>query len=92
VRPRIALVTSGVGTRLGGIGIVAELIATTLEEGSDLVVWEHHAFWPRFCTQGENCSLVYDVDLYWSNQTISRMKKLPSDNDCEDIHPYGPIR
>jgi phosphatidylinositol alpha-1,6-mannosyltransferase len=48
VRPRIALVSSGLGTRHGGIGVVAELIATALERDSDIAVWEHHAFWPRF--------------------------------------------
>ena len=47
VRPRIALVTSGLGTRHGGIGVVAQLIATALEKDSDIAVWEHHALWPR---------------------------------------------
>lgn len=48
MRPRIALVTSGIGTKHGGIGVVAQLIVSALEGHSDLAVWEHHAFWPRF--------------------------------------------
>jgi len=48
VRPRIALITSGLGTRQGGIGVVAQLIASALEKDSDLAVWRHHASWPRF--------------------------------------------
>ena len=47
VRPKIALVTSGLGTTHGGIGVVADLIVSTLEKDSDISVWEHHAFWPR---------------------------------------------
>jgi phosphatidylinositol alpha-1,6-mannosyltransferase len=47
VRPKIALVTSGLGTRHGGIGVVADLIVSALEKDSDISVWEHHAFWPR---------------------------------------------
>ena len=47
VRPRIALVTSGIGTKHGGIGVVADLIVSALEKDSDMAVWEHHAFWPR---------------------------------------------
>jgi phosphatidylinositol alpha-1,6-mannosyltransferase len=47
VRPKIALVTSGLGTTHGGIGVVADLIVSALEKDSDISVWEHHAFWPR---------------------------------------------
>jgi len=47
VRPKIALVTSGLGTTHGGIGVVADLIVSALEKDSDVSVWEHHAFWPR---------------------------------------------
>lgn len=47
MRPKIALVTSGLGTRHGGIGVVAELIVSALEKDCDVSVWEHHAFWPR---------------------------------------------
>jgi phosphatidylinositol alpha-1,6-mannosyltransferase len=47
VRPKIAIVTSGLGTRHGGIGVVADLIVSALEKDSDISVWEHHAFWPR---------------------------------------------
>jgi glycosyltransferase involved in cell wall biosynthesis len=48
VRPKIALVTSGLGTTHGGIGVVADLIVSALKKDSDISVWEHHAFWPRF--------------------------------------------
>jgi phosphatidyl-myo-inositol dimannoside synthase len=40
-------VTSGLGTRYGGIGVVAQMIFSALEPLADVVVWEHPPFWPR---------------------------------------------
>jgi len=48
LRHRIALVTSGLGTRYGGIGVVDRMIASALAANHELLLWEHPAFWPRF--------------------------------------------
>ena len=44
---RVALVTSGLGTAYGGIGVVAKSIQTALEPYSEVLVWQHPPFWPR---------------------------------------------
>lgn len=46
-RLHVALVTSGGGTRLGGIGVVAQLVARALEGEVRLSLWRHHPNWPR---------------------------------------------
>jgi hypothetical protein len=47
LRPKIALVTSGVGTAQGGIGVVAKLIVSALQKDTDVSVWQHPASLPR---------------------------------------------
>jgi phosphatidylinositol alpha-1,6-mannosyltransferase len=47
LRPRVALVTSGLGTRYGGIGVVDQMIVSALQPDAETVVWEHPPFWPR---------------------------------------------
>ena len=44
---RVALVTSGLGTAYGGIGVVAKSIKSALEPNCDVSVWQHPPFWPR---------------------------------------------
>ena len=44
---RVALVTSGLGTAYGGIGVVAKSIKSALEPGCKVSVWQHPPFWPR---------------------------------------------
>jgi phosphatidylinositol alpha-1,6-mannosyltransferase len=43
----VALVTSGLGTAYGGIGVVAQSIRSALEPYCRVVVWQHPPFWPR---------------------------------------------
>ena len=104
VRPKIALVTSGLGTRHGGIGVVAELIASALEKDSDISVWEHHAFWPRFAripaavgrafwgsltTPG---FVLYDhVDLAVLHAIIPRLRPIPYAVFLHGIEVWKPI-
>jgi phosphatidyl-myo-inositol dimannoside synthase len=45
-------VTSGVGTARGGIGVVAQLIVSALQEDTDVSVWEHPASLPRMLRIG----------------------------------------
>src|ERR1041385_2756142 len=46
-RKTVALVTSGLGTAYGGIGVVAQSIRSALERHCRVVVWQHPPFWPR---------------------------------------------
>ena len=47
LRKRVALVTSGLGTAYGGIGVVAKAIKSALDPACDVVVWQHPPFWRR---------------------------------------------
>jgi phosphatidylinositol alpha-1,6-mannosyltransferase len=44
---RVALVTSGLGTTYGGIGVVAKSMKAALEPNCKVSVWQHPPFWPR---------------------------------------------
>ena len=44
---KVALVTSGLGTPYGGIGVVANSIKAALEPCCKVSVWQHPPFWPR---------------------------------------------
>lgn len=104
MRPRIALVTSGLGTRHGGIGVVAQLIASALEEHCDIAVWEHHAFWPRFARIPAAVGrtfwgslqtpdfVVYDhVDLAILHAIIPRLQAVPYAVFLHGIEIWKPI-
>jgi glycosyltransferase involved in cell wall biosynthesis len=47
LRPRVALVTSGLGNKFGGIGVVAQMMVSALQKDAEISVWEHPPFWPR---------------------------------------------
>ena len=47
MRKRVALVTSGLGTAYGGIGVVAKSMRSALEPNCDVSIWHHPPFWPR---------------------------------------------
>jgi phosphatidylinositol alpha-1,6-mannosyltransferase len=104
VRPKIALVTSGLGTTHGGIGVVAELIASALEKDSDISVWEHHAFWPRFARIPAAVGrafwgslttpdfVLYDhVDLAILHAIIPRLRPIPYAVFLHGIEVWKPI-
>ena len=44
---KVALVTSGLGTAYGGIGVVANSIKIALEPYCKVSIWQHPPFWPR---------------------------------------------
>jgi phosphatidylinositol alpha-1,6-mannosyltransferase len=50
--PMVALVTSGVGTAYGGIGVVADLIVSALKRDTDVRVWKHPASLPWLLRAG----------------------------------------
>jgi phosphatidylinositol alpha-1,6-mannosyltransferase len=104
VRPRISLVTSGLGTRHGGIGVVAQLIASALEKDSDIVVWEHHALWPRFARipavvgttflgslRAPDFVLYDHVDLAILHAVIPRLRDIPYAVFLHGIEVWKPI-
>ncbi len=104
MRPRIALVTSGLGTRHGGIGVVAQLIASALKEHSDAAVWEHHAFWPRFAripaavgrtflgSLNTPDFVLYDhVDLAILHAIIPRLRAIPYAVFLHGIEVWKPL-
>lgn len=49
---KVALVTSGVGTARGGIGVVAELMVSALRKDTDVYIWKHPASLPRMVRIG----------------------------------------
>ena len=104
VRPRIALVTSGLGTPHGGIGVVADLIVSALEKDSDISVWEHYAFWPRVARIPAAVGrtfwgslktpdfVVYDhVDLAILHTIIPRLRPVPYAVFLHGIEVWRPI-
>ena len=42
------MVTSGLGTRAGGIGVVAQMMVSALSPYADVSAWVHPPFWPRW--------------------------------------------
>jgi len=104
VRPRIALVTSGIGTKHGGIGVVAQLIVSALSDHSDLSVWEHRALWPRFARIPAAVGtaffgslktpdfVLYDhVDLAVLHAIIPRLKSVPYAVFLHGIEVWKPL-
>lgn len=104
MRPKIALLTSGLGTRHGGIGVVAESIVSALEKDSDISVWEHHAFWPRFARIPAAVGrtfwgslktpdfVLYDhVDLAILHAIIPRLRPIPYAVFLHGIEVWKPI-
>ena len=104
VRPKIALVTSGLGTPHGGIGVVADLIVSALEKDSDVSVWEHHAFWPRMAripaavgrtflgSLNAPDFVLYDhVDLAILHTIIPRLRPVPYAVFLHGIEVWKPL-
>jgi glycosyltransferase involved in cell wall biosynthesis len=45
-KPRMALVTSGLGPSFGGVGVVCAEIANALAPEADITIWRHRPDWP----------------------------------------------
>jgi glycosyltransferase involved in cell wall biosynthesis len=84
--------------------VVAELIATTLEEDSDIAVWEHHAFWPRFARIPAALGrafwgslktpdfVIYDhVDLAILHAVIPRLRPIPYAVFLHSLEVWKPV-
>jgi len=89
LRKTVALVTSGLGTAYGGIGVVAESISKALAP-CKVLIWQHPPFWPRVARiskLGVQMSLgalhppdllIYDhVHLAVLHGTIPYLRRIP---------------
>jgi glycosyltransferase involved in cell wall biosynthesis len=57
-RPRVAIVTSGLGPAQGGIGVVAQMIVRVLAPDCEVGVFRFHAGWPRWARWSEALTLT----------------------------------
>jgi phosphatidylinositol alpha-1,6-mannosyltransferase len=84
--------------------VVAQLIVSALEDHSDVAVWEHHAFWPRFAripaVVGRTFLgslktpdfVFYDhVDLAILHTVIPRLKSIPYAVFLHGIEVWKPL-
>jgi phosphatidyl-myo-inositol dimannoside synthase len=87
---RVALVTSGLGTAYGGIGVVAQSIKFALDPYCKVLVWQHPPFWPRpariarvatrlfLGSQNPPDLVIYDhVHLATLHACIPKLRRLP---------------
>ncbi len=44
-RPTAAVVTSGLGNRMGGLGVASQLVANGLSRDGEIAVWHHRPHW-----------------------------------------------
>ena len=59
LRRKVVLVTSGLGTAHGGIGVVSQSILRALSEQHEVTVWRHPVTWPRFLRKGTFAALAF---------------------------------
>src|ERR1700756_3442205 len=52
LRRKVVLVTSGLGTAHGGIGVVSQSILKVLARDHDVTLWQHPVGLPRFLRKG----------------------------------------
>jgi phosphatidylinositol alpha-1,6-mannosyltransferase len=100
----VALVTSGLGTAYGGIGVVAESIRSALEPYCDVCIWHHPPSWPRplrvakLATQVFLGSLkppdlvIYDhVHLAVLHGSIPRLRRIPHVVFLHGVEVWQPL-
>ena len=104
LQKRIALVTSGLGTACGGIGVVAKSIKSALESDNEVLVWRHPPFWPRplriakvaahlvVGSQNPPDFVVYDhVHLAVLHASIPKLRRLPYAVFLHGIEVWQPL-
>lgn len=90
MQKKVALVTSGLGSAYGGIGVVAKSIKAALDPYCGVSVWQHPPFWPRplrvvkvathlfLGSQMPLDFVIYDhVHLAVLHATIPKLRSLP---------------
>ena len=102
---RVALVTSGLGTAHGGIGVVAQSIKAALEPYCEVVVWRHPPFWPRLLriakiaahlllgSQNPPQLVIYDhVHLAVLHTLIPKFRNVPYAVFIHGVEVWQPLR
>jgi len=101
---RVALVTSGLGTAYGGIGVVAKSIKSALEPYCRVSVWQHPPFWPRpvrvarvaaqlfIGSQNPPDLVIYDhVHLAVLHACIPKLRRLPYAVFLHGVEVWQPL-
>jgi len=104
LQKRVALVTSGLGTAYGGIGVVAKSIKAALEPYCKISVWQHPPFWPRplriarvathlfLGSQNPTDFVIYDhVHLAVLHASISKLRSLPYAVFIHGVEVWQPL-
>lgn len=101
---RVALVTSGLGTPYGGIGVVARSIKTALDPYCRVSVWQHPPFWPRLLritkvatnlflgSQNPPEFVIYDhVHLAVLHASVPKLRDLPYAVFIHGVEVWQPL-
>ena len=101
----VALVTSGLGTAYGGIGVVARSIRCALEPYCRVVVWQHPPFWPRplriakiaghvlLGSQHPPDLVIYDhVHLAVLHAIVPKLRSVPYAVFIHGVEAWQPLR
>ena len=104
MRKRVALVTSGLGTTYGGIGVVAKSIKSALDPICDVSIWQHPPFWPRSARVARVAAqvflgslnppdlIVYDhVHLAVLHSSIPRLRGIPYAVFLHGVEVWQPL-
>ena len=104
MQTKVALVTSGLGTLYGGIGVVAKSIHEALDPFCKISVWQHPAFWPRplrvakvaahlwFASYTPPDIVIYDhVHLAVLHATIPKLRSLPYAVFIHGVEAWEPL-
>ena len=104
MRKKVALVTSGLGTAYGGIGVVAKAIRSALESSCNVCIWRHSVFGPRpvrvakLVTQAFLGSLnppdlvIYDhVHLAVLHGSIPKLRRIPYAVFLHGVEVWQPL-
>lgn len=104
LQKRVALVTSGLGTAYGGIGVVAKSIKRALEPSCKVSVWQHPPFWPRLLriakvttqiflgSQNPPDFVIYDhVHLAVLHAIIPKLRRLPYAVFIHGVEVWQPL-
>jgi phosphatidylinositol alpha-1,6-mannosyltransferase len=104
LQKRVALVTSGLGTAYGGIGVVAKSIKSALEPHCKVSVWQHPPFWPRparvarvaahlfLGSQNPPDLIIYDhVHLAVLHACIPKLRRLPYAVFLHGVEVWQPL-
>jgi phosphatidylinositol alpha-1,6-mannosyltransferase len=104
LQKRVVLVTSGLGTAYGGIGVVAKSIKCALEPYGKVSVWQHPPYWPRLVriakvatqlflgSQNPPDFVIYDhVHLAVLHASIPKLRGIPYAVFLHGVEVWQPL-